>query len=194
MRRHGPMVLGVARRHLRNETDAEDVFQATFLVLVRKAASVRPRTMVGNWLFGVARTTALKAKAAIVRRMLKAARSIPNEWGHHVKFANTPAGLGIHAINLDADIGPWLQVLKLKGLKDDAEKALAFLKKQKAVFSNYLIDETTEAWSKKLDVGGPPAVLVYDRSGKKIKTFTSEDPFDYAYVEKMIVPLLKEKQ
>jgi hypothetical protein len=66
---------------------------------------------------------ALKAKAAIVRRMLRAARSIPNEWGEHVRFAGTPAGQGIHALNLDADVGPWLQVLKLKGLKDDAERA-----------------------------------------------------------------------
>jgi hypothetical protein len=66
---------------------------------------------------------ALKAKAAIVRRMLRAARSIPNEWGEHVRFAGTPPGLGIHALNLDADVGPWLQVLKLRGLKDDAERA-----------------------------------------------------------------------
>jgi hypothetical protein len=66
---------------------------------------------------------ALKAKAAIVRRMLKAARSIPNEWSHHVRFAGTPPGLGIHALNLDADVGPWLQVLKLRGLKDDAANA-----------------------------------------------------------------------
>ena len=66
---------------------------------------------------------ALRAKAAIVRRMLKAARSIPNEWGEHVRFAGTPPGLGIHALNLDADVGPWLQVLKLRGLKDDAERA-----------------------------------------------------------------------
>jgi hypothetical protein len=66
---------------------------------------------------------ALKAKAAIVRHMLKAARSIPNEWSHHVKFAGTPPGLGIHALNLDADVGPWLQVLKLRGLKDDAANA-----------------------------------------------------------------------
>jgi hypothetical protein len=69
------------------------------------------------------RAEALKAKAAVLRRMLKAARSIPNEWGHHVRFAGTPAGLGIHAINLDADVGPWLQVLKLRGLKDDAAAA-----------------------------------------------------------------------
>jgi hypothetical protein len=69
------------------------------------------------------RAEALKAKAAIVRRMLREARSIPNEWGHHVRFAGTPAGLGIHALNLDAEVGPWLQVLKLKGLKDDAAAA-----------------------------------------------------------------------
>ena len=69
------------------------------------------------------RAKALTAKAAIVRHMLKVARSIPNEWGHHMRFAGTPAGLGIHALNLDADVGPWLQVLKLKGLKDDAAAA-----------------------------------------------------------------------
>ena len=41
----------------------------------------------------------------------------------HMRFAGTPQGLGIHALNLDADVGPWLQVLKLRGLKDDAERA-----------------------------------------------------------------------
>ena len=55
--------------------------------------------------------------------MLKAARTVPNEWGEHVKFAGTPPGLGIHALNLDADVGPWLQVLKLKALKDEAAAA-----------------------------------------------------------------------
>jgi hypothetical protein len=66
------------------------------------------------------RVEALKAKATILRRMLKAARTVPNEWGAHVKYAGTPPGLGIHALNLDADVGPWLQVLKLKALKDEA--------------------------------------------------------------------------
>src|SRR5467141_3162998 len=51
VRRHGPMVLGVCRRILRNDADADDAFQATFLVLVRKANSIRPRGMVSNWLF-----------------------------------------------------------------------------------------------------------------------------------------------
>ena len=71
LRRHGPMVLGVCRRVLHNEADVEDCFQATFLVLVRKAASIRPRGMVGNWLYAVARNAALKAKAMRNQRQRK---------------------------------------------------------------------------------------------------------------------------
>src|SRR5213595_4056472 len=54
VRRHGPMVLGVCRRVLGHPQDAEDAFQATFLVLVRKAASIARRERVGNWLYGTA--------------------------------------------------------------------------------------------------------------------------------------------
>jgi RNA polymerase sigma factor (sigma-70 family) len=64
VRRHGPMVLGVCRRMLRNPHDAEDAFQATFLVLVRKAAAIRQRETVGNWLYGTAYRVALEAQAA----------------------------------------------------------------------------------------------------------------------------------
>jgi RNA polymerase sigma factor (sigma-70 family) len=63
LQRHGAMVLGVCRRILGNEADAHDAFQATFLIFVRKAGSIRPRALVGNWLHGVAHKTALKARA-----------------------------------------------------------------------------------------------------------------------------------
>jgi RNA polymerase sigma factor (sigma-70 family) len=66
--RLGPMVWGVCRRALSDHHDAEDAFQATFLVLIRRAASIMPREMVANWLYGVAHKTALKARATTAKR------------------------------------------------------------------------------------------------------------------------------
>src|SRR6266542_2631423 len=68
VRRHGPMVWGVCWRLLASLQDAEDCYQATFLVLIRKARSVRPRSQVGAWLHGVAYHTALKARHVAAQR------------------------------------------------------------------------------------------------------------------------------
>src|SRR5262249_23067276 len=68
VRRHGPMVLSVCRRALHHEQDAEDAFQAAFLVLARKAQSVAKRESVGSWLYSVAYHVALKARGVGARR------------------------------------------------------------------------------------------------------------------------------
>jgi RNA polymerase sigma factor (sigma-70 family) len=68
LRRHGPMVMGVCRRVLLNQHDAEDAFQATFLIFARKASSVNAQDSIGGWLYRVAVRTALGARARNARR------------------------------------------------------------------------------------------------------------------------------
>jgi len=78
---------------------------------------------------------------------------------------------------------------------DEAEngpKALAFLDKQQATFTNLLLDEPTEVWQKRLEVGYPPSVIVYDRDGKRVKKFTADESFTYEDVAKVVEPLLKQ--
>jgi RNA polymerase sigma factor (sigma-70 family) len=65
---HGPMVLSLCRRVLRDPRDIEDAFQATFLVLVRKAASIQNRGLLSNWLYGVAYRVARRARTHTLRR------------------------------------------------------------------------------------------------------------------------------
>src|SRR5262249_37272030 len=80
LRRHGPMVLGVCRRLLSNPSDVEDAFQVTFLVLLRKARSLRRRDLLAQWLYGVAYRTALQARSRSARRQAcERSAAVPNE-------------------------------------------------------------------------------------------------------------------
>src|SRR5687768_972963 len=74
VRRHGPCVLGVCRRVTGQAQDAEDAFQATFLVLAKKAARLRTPELLGNYLYGIAFRVAMRAKRSAARRR---AREVP---------------------------------------------------------------------------------------------------------------------
>ncbi len=76
--RHGSLVLNIARRLLRHSTDAEDVFQATFLTLARKAATIRRGTSVAGWLYKVAYRIALRVRQTATRREQREQSGIEN--------------------------------------------------------------------------------------------------------------------
>src|SRR5205809_1017078 len=68
LRRHGPMVLAIGRRILRDRHEAEDIYQATFLLLTMKAGTIRQQASLASWLHGVAHRLALRARTQALRR------------------------------------------------------------------------------------------------------------------------------
>ena len=82
VQRHGPMVMGVCRQILRHPHDADDAFQATFLVLVRKAGSIRVGESLAPWLYAVAYRTAQRARAVASRYRSGPVESLEDPMGH----------------------------------------------------------------------------------------------------------------
>lgn len=76
VQRHGPLVMGVCRRVLRNTHEAEEAFQAVFLVLARKAGSLAWQTSITSWMYSVAYRTALKHRTALARRRRVEAKAV----------------------------------------------------------------------------------------------------------------------
>lgn len=89
--RHGPMVLATCRRQLGNSSDADDAFQATFLVLARKAASITKRNHVGPWLYRVACLTSGKLRLAAQRQRLR---------DQQVRLMPEPSAAGVESIEV----------------------------------------------------------------------------------------------
>jgi RNA polymerase sigma factor (sigma-70 family) len=96
VRRHGPMVQDVCRRILKQLHDAEDVFQATFLVLARKASRIRDRRVLGRWLYRVAHRIAIRSRTDSVRRRIHEGR-----------------GAGVSAVTTDPEHDAAWSVLRL---------------------------------------------------------------------------------
>lgn len=103
------------------------------------------------------RRAALRDKRKRLAAMISAVRSIPHQWSHHQRFSRTRKGRAIHAINIDGDIGPWLQVVKLKGLKKMAANAGRH--------------EMTGAEIELMNLAGPGTGLeMMQRAGRKVPT------------------------
>jgi RNA polymerase sigma factor (sigma-70 family) len=100
VRRHGPMVLRVCRRVLGNVDDAEDAFQAAFLVLARRAGDIRNRESVSAFLHGVAYRVALHARSAAARRRVHEQQA---QAMRHEAQETEPADLGLRAV-LDEEV------------------------------------------------------------------------------------------
>src|SRR5262245_58892654 len=88
VKRHGPLVWGACKRVLRHAQDAEDAFQATFLVLARKAGSIARPEALGSWLYGVAFRIASRAKAMSAKRLARESQARERNGSGHADEAD----------------------------------------------------------------------------------------------------------
>jgi RNA polymerase sigma factor (sigma-70 family) len=95
VQRHGPMVLRVCRQVLHQEENAEDAFQATFLILSRKAATVQKRDSLASWLYGVAHHVATDLKRSLARRRARENRARPRSDDDPLAMLTAREGLAI---------------------------------------------------------------------------------------------------
>ncbi len=117
--RHGPMVLGVCRRVLGNRHAAEDAFQATFLVLARKASAIARREQLASWLYGVARHIALDARARVIRQQAKEKRLVsmlPVERPEEIETSELRASLDEELARLPERYRAAIVLCELEGL------------------------------------------------------------------------------
>ncbi len=77
VRKHGPMVLAVCRRRLSDPNDVDDAFQATFLVLIRRASDIRDQARLASWLYGVAHKVAERARLNAIKRRVREGKVTP---------------------------------------------------------------------------------------------------------------------
>jgi hypothetical protein len=122
---YGPMVLGVCRRILSNPLDAEDAFQATFLVLVSKAANLRLHSTLGNWLYGVACRTAQHARHAAINgkvfverpRVWALPRGAVERMGASAFYWGYALGRVVRTeVQTGVSDGNWIEVVKRRSL------------------------------------------------------------------------------
>jgi RNA polymerase sigma factor (sigma-70 family) len=132
LRRHGPMVLRVCRRVLPVEQDAEDAFQATFLVLAREARTLRQRSSLASWLYGVAHRVALDARGGAARRRkheARAANHSPSPAPDEVTWKEVQEGLAAELARLPERWRAPLVLCYLEGLtRDEAARQLGWSK------------------------------------------------------------------
>lgn len=100
------------------------------------------------------------------------------EFPHFVELHQKYAAAGLACISVSVDDA------------DDRDRTIKFLKSQNATMTNFLIDESADVWQTRLDATVPPNVIVLDRSGRRVKRFSGEEPFTYQDVEKVVKPLL----